>query len=123
MLGVRPARDFAIGLQPRSMTPLETIPCAENLREHLSETFRQKNPSPPPECPSECPKSVPDTPKALSGYDCPGPIQNPKFWNPEIRKILVSVKFLSAILGSEMAAPMLWAPGKNALFLQEKQCP
>ena len=36
------------------------------------------------------------------------------------RKILVSVKFLSAILGPEMAAPILWAPGKNALFLQEK---
>ena len=27
------------------------------------------------------------------------------------RKILVSVKFLSAILGPEMAAPILWAPG------------
>ena len=29
---------------------------------------------------------------------------------PQIRKILVSVKFLSAILGPEMAAPILWAP-------------
>ena len=29
-----------------------------------------------------------------------------------IRKILVSVKFVSAILGPEMAAPILWAPGK-----------
>ena len=28
------------------------------------------------------------------------------------RKILVSVKFVSAILGPEMAAPILWAPGK-----------
>ena len=27
---------------------------------------------------------------------------------------------LSAILGPEMAAPILWAPGKNAFFLQEK---
>ena len=32
----------------------------------------------------------------------------------------MSVKFLSAILGPEMAAPILWAPGENALFLQEK---
>ena len=32
----------------------------------------------------------------------------------------MSVKFLSATLGPEMAAPILWAPGKNALFLQEK---
>ena len=31
-----------------------------------------------------------------------------------IRKILVSVKFVSAILGPEMAAPILWAPGENA---------
>ena len=36
------------------------------------------------------------------------------------RKILVSVKFLSAILGPEMGASILWTPGKNALFLQEK---
>ena len=32
----------------------------------------------------------------------------------------MSVKFVSAILGPEMAAPILWAPGKNAFFLQEK---
>ena len=38
----------------------------------------------------------------------------------KIRKILVSVKFVSAILGPEMAAPILWTTGKNALFLQEK---
>ena len=37
----------------------------------------------------------------------------------KIRKILVSVKFVSAILGPEMAAPILWTPGKNAFFLQE----
>ena len=36
------------------------------------------------------------------------------------RKILVSVKFLSAILGPEMGVSILWTPGKNALFLQEK---
>ena len=36
------------------------------------------------------------------------------------RKILVSVNFLSAILGPEMAAPILWAPGKMRSFLQEK---
>ena len=39
------------------------------------------------------------------------------------RKILVSVKFVSAILGPEMGAPILWTPGKNAFFLQEKPCP
>ena len=38
----------------------------------------------------------------------------------KFRKILVSVKFLSAILGPEVGAPILWTPGKNALFLQEK---
>ena len=38
------------------------------------------------------------------------------------RKILlVSVKFLSAILGPEMAAPILWTPGKIAFFLQENR--
>ena len=31
----------------------------------------------------------------------------------------MSAKFLSAILGPEMAAPILWTPGKNAVFLQE----
>ena len=31
----------------------------------------------------------------------------------------MSVKFVSAILGPEMAAPILWTPGKNAFFLQE----
>ena len=40
-----------------------------------------------------------------------------------LRKILVSVKFVSAILGPEMGAPILWTPGKNAFFLQEKPCP
>ena len=34
-------------------------------------------------------------------------------------KILVSVKFLSAILGPDMAAPILWAPRISAFFLQE----
>ena len=37
-----------------------------------------------------------------------------------LRKTLVSIKLLSAILGPEMAAPILWTPGKNAFFLQEK---
>ena len=32
----------------------------------------------------------------------------------------MSVKFVSAILGPEMGAPILWTPGKNAFFLQEK---
>ena len=41
------------------------------------------------------------------------------FCTPKIRKILVSVNFLSAILGPKMAAPILWTPGKNASVLQE----
>ena len=32
----------------------------------------------------------------------------------------MSVKFVSAILGPEMGAPILWTPGENAFFLQEK---
>ena len=32
----------------------------------------------------------------------------------------MSVKMLSAILAPEMAAPILWTPGKNAFFMQEK---
>ena len=31
----------------------------------------------------------------------------------------MSIKFLSAILGPETGASILWTPGKNALFLQE----
>ena len=36
-----------------------------------------------------------------------------------ITKILVSVQFVSAILGPEMAAPILWTPRISAFFLQE----
>ena len=36
-----------------------------------------------------------------------------------VRKILVSAKCLSAILGPEMGAPILWAPGIFPFFLQE----
>ena len=36
-----------------------------------------------------------------------------------IQTILVSVKFLSAILGPEMAAPILWAPGKMRSFCRK----
>ena len=32
----------------------------------------------------------------------------------------MSVKLVSAILGPEMAASILWTPGKNAFFLQDK---
>ena len=39
------------------------------------------------------------------------------------RQILVSVKFVSAILGPEMPVPILWAPGNSAFFLQENLCP
>ena len=37
-----------------------------------------------------------------------------------IRKILVSVKFVSAILGPEMGAPILWTPGKMRSFCRKK---
>ena len=36
-----------------------------------------------------------------------------------IRKIVVSVKFVSAILGPEMAAPILWTPGKMRSFCRK----
>ena len=36
-----------------------------------------------------------------------------------VRKILVSVKFVSAILGPEMAAPILWTPGKMRSFCRK----
>ena len=36
-----------------------------------------------------------------------------------VSKILVSVTFLFAILGLEMAAPILWAPRISVFFLQE----
>ena len=52
-----------------------------------------------------------------------GRVQN-RFWEGVLfRKILVSVKFVSAILGPEMAAPIVWTPGQNAFFLQENPCP
>ena len=41
------------------------------------------------------------------------------FTQPTIRKTLVSVKFLSAILGPEMAAPILWTPGKKRSFCRK----
>ena len=36
-----------------------------------------------------------------------------------VRKILVSVKFLSAILGPEMGASILWTPGKMRPFCRK----
>ena len=36
-----------------------------------------------------------------------------------IREILVSIKCLSAILGPEMAAPILWTPGKMRPFCRK----
>ena len=46
------------------------------------------------------------------------PLQLPMGWGV-VRTILVSVKFLSAILGPEMAAPILWTPRISVVFLQE----
>ena len=37
-----------------------------------------------------------------------------------IRESLMSVIFPPSILGPEMAAPFLWAPGTFRLFLQDK---
>ena len=42
-----------------------------------------------------------------------------QFGNPEIRKSMVSIKFPPVILGPEMAAPILWAPGIFWFFLLE----
>ena len=41
------------------------------------------------------------------------------FKSQTIRKILVSVKFVSAILGPEMAAPVLWTPEKMRSFCRK----
>ena len=45
---------------------------------------------------------------------------------PEVRKILMSVKCFArgSGAGNKMSAPILWAPGKIAFFLQENPpCP
>ena len=43
---------------------------------------------------------------------------------PLVRKSVMSIKFPPAILGPEMAAPILWAPGIFWFFLLEKPpCP
>ena len=68
--------------------------------------------------------------------DCPGvtaPLRTnivllTAVWNPtpfcyspiKIRKSVMSIKFPPAILGPEMAAPILWAPGIFWFFLLEK---
>ena len=45
------------------------------------------------------------------------------FWTPPrfliLGRILVSVKFVSAILGPEMGAPILWTPGKMRSFCRK----
>ena len=43
-----------------------------------------------------------------------------KLDRPYFRKILVSVKFLSATLGPEMGASILWTPGKKRSFCRKK---
>ena len=72
------------------------------------------------------PRGVPNAPGKQQGTSTEGQ----QFWQfgpffrlfslPFLRKILVSVKFVSAILGPEMRASALWGAWKNALFLQEK---
>ena len=39
------------------------------------------------------------------------------------KSLLVSVKFVSAILGPEMGAPILWTPGKMRSFCRKNPCP
>ena len=46
----------------------------------------------------------------------PGVIQADGPGQKLLRKILASIKFLSAILGSEMGASILWMPGKMRSF-------
>ena len=48
------------------------------------------------------------------GFQAPT-FRHPRLGPAEIQKILVSVKFLSAILGPEMGASILWTPGKCVL--------
>ena len=48
-------------------------------------------------------------------------VAKPMF-DPLFRKILVSIKFVSAILGPEVAAPILWTPGKKCVLSGRKTC-
>ena len=56
---------------------------------------------------------------ASAGAGVLGHVQTPIPYNTNFRKILVSVKFVSAILGPEMAVPILWAPGKMRSFCRK----
>ena len=64
-------------------------------------------------------------PAANLGSTLPGTLSTPSvsfFWNRQLqpfRKILMSVKFVFAIPGPEMAAPILWAPGKMRSFCRK----
>ena len=65
------------------------------------------------------PVLVPSSSRAfLPGSGLDGPKQTS--WPlPKIRKSVMSIKFPPAILGPEMAAPILWAPGTFWFFLLE----
>ena len=52
-------------------------------------------------------------------YGLSGPFLRGAFVALRYQKILVSVKFVSAILGPEMAAPILWTPGKTRSFCRK----
>ena len=55
-------------------------------------------------------------------FGCPPAVCPPKRPRPFAHyseKNVMSIKFLSAILGPEMAAPILWAPGIFGFFLLE----
>ena len=81
---------------------------------------------PPPRLGLFLPSPTSRTGEKIEIFETRGPNKDPpkiRKYPPNFRKILVSVKFVSAILGPEMAAPILWTPGKNAFFLQENPCP
>ena len=46
-------------------------------------------------------------------------LETPRAPQPYVRKILAPINFLPAILGPEMAAPILRGRGKIAFFLRE----
>ena len=48
---------------------------------------------------------------------------SPGVYNDTIRKRVMSIKFLPVILGPEMAAPILWAPGIWVLSAGKPPCP
>ena len=55
----------------------------------------------------------------LANFDATGKMFTDFPAAPNVRKILVSLKYLSAIVGPETAAPILWTPGKMRPFCRK----